>query len=191
MKILHSTQNMNKQNQDRSWLPQNYEKVPKHILEHDYKAEWTYGRAFNISIYGNKVCSRYGVQAIFCFFLYTRKISNFSKRRWFLVYIKQYVQLHCNRQFNMRCFNLSYPQKQKILSPLYNFENILLQFSEVIKVNTSMFSKTKGNWRKGEKYEAIYMWSANTLDAPFSRWKSRSYPICIHITYQCDIYKRI
>ena len=42
-------------------------------------------------------------------------------------------------------FNLSYPQKQKILSPLYNFENILLQFSEVIKVNTSMFWKTKGN----------------------------------------------
>ena len=41
--------------------------------------------------------------------------------------------------------NLSYPQKQKILPPLYNFENILLHFSEVIKVKTSMFWKTQRN----------------------------------------------
>ena len=87
--------------------------------------------------------------------------------------------------------NLSYPQKQKILPPLYNFENILLHFSEVIKVKTSMFWKTQRNWRKGEKYEAIYMWSASTLDAPFSRWKSRFHPICIHITYQSNICERI
>ena len=130
MKILHSTQNVNKQNQDRYWLSESYEKFPKHILDRDYKAEWKYGRAFNISIYEKKVSSQYGLPAIFCFFLYIWKISKLKKKRYFLVYIKQSNVTVIDNLIS-DAFNLSYPQKQKILPPLYKlcFSSLMLSRS--------------------------------------------------------------
>ena len=130
-------------------------------------------RLFFVSFYTHGRYQTFQIEGIFSSILSI--MSNFTK-----------IDNLISHVFNLRCH-----QKQKVLPPPCNFENILVQFSQVITVNASMFWKREGNWTKGEKYEAIYVWRASTFDAPFSRCKMRSYPICIPITYQSSMYESI